>query len=266
MKIEKYPEKGAIYIGVNPGIIQEIRDSATSLKKHNDIHITYFSDRPYDARKYSCFDKVIGIPTRSVRKGLKNKPHYPDQGIIAKTFHISKSPYQKTLFLDCDIYVCGDIMDLFQLLDDGNFDMAFGNDEAHLSARRYYKDMPECFTKPNLGVILYRKNKITDKFFGVWQDEFENLVASGVGNPDEITFTKALWESKEMRYAILPTEYNCRFIFPYIARGFVKMFHGRTDKPEKLNEEINKIAGTYRVGYKDRILATHRPMVGFESQ
>ena len=261
----KLPARGFVYIGVNKGIFGETCKAAKNLKVyHPKAHVTFFTDNPDGAKKHSCFDNIIEIPSHTSVPVLRHKKAYPDQGIIAKTYYMSKSPYKYTLFLDCDTYFVGQVWDLFSLLEDGNFDMAFANDEAHMSAKRYFKDIPECLTKPNLGVVLFRKNRRTKNFFKVWWKTFYELFLAGIGNPDEVTFTKAMWDCKSLRYAILPTEYNCRFIFPYIARGKVNVFHGRYGKLEKLAAKVNKYTGTYRVGYNEKILAVHKPITGFQ--
>ena len=259
------PKRGFVYIGVNEGMLDETRKSAESLKEHHrDAHVTFFTDNPVEASKLSCFDNVIRIPSRTSIPVLKDKKHYPDQGIIAKTYYMSKSPYRYTLFLDGDVLFCDNVLDLFELLEDGNFDMAFANDEAHVSGKKYYDDVPECFTKPNLGVVLFRRNITTNKFFKIWWNTFHELVLSGIGNPDEATFVKAMWDCKSLKYATLPSEYNCRFIFPYIVRGKVKIFHGRNDKLDKIAIHVNKFTNTYRVGFDEKIIAVHKPITGFK--
>lgn len=105
---------GVIYVAVNPetspspfkfnsgkkSILRDVLNSIKSLKKSNpDLDVTVFSDFDKELFCKSSVDKIIPI---------KN-----DYGFLPKVFGILNSPYEKTIFLDCDTYVNQDISSLF---------------------------------------------------------------------------------------------------------------------------------------------------------
>ena len=89
-------------------ILKDVLGSINSLKKSNpNLNVTVFSDFHERLLNESRVDQIIPI---------KN-----DFGFIPKVFGIKNSPYEKTIFLDCDTYVAKDISCLFNKLDGSDF-------------------------------------------------------------------------------------------------------------------------------------------------
>ena len=58
----------------------------------------------------------------------------------------------------------------------------------------------------NSGVILYKKNRATNKLFQKWKSAYHN----NNFKKDQVTLRELLWKSN-LRFLILPPEYNIRF-------------------------------------------------------
>ncbi|MDX2099463.1 MAG: hypothetical protein SFW36_16915, partial [Leptolyngbyaceae cyanobacterium bins.59] len=142
------------------------------------------------------------------------------------------SPYDYTLALDTDTYICHDITDLFRLLE--RFDIAAAHAPVRLSpqagdfSQTYQNDeIPEGFPEMNCGCILFKKTKQVEDFFADWLHLYQAQIQQAVQpSHDQASFRAALYKS-DLKIGILPPEYNCRFIFPCFVSGPVKILHGR---------------------------------------
>ena len=237
--------KGVIYITTGKKYVEEVIRSAASLKKHMPkLPITIFSDEELSS---SLFDKVIKI---------KN----PKYRMEDKSENISKSPYDYTLFLDADTYICDDISELFELLN--RFDIGL----AHAKIRKDYfrKGIPDSFPEFNGGVILFKKSPKMNNFFSEWRKLYSKDKNKDVSNfyseeflkykgkeflsrKKEITIKKGINEQpslgealykSNLRISILPEEYNLRMSIGYVG-GKVKIIHTHAKNPEKIAEIIN---------------------------
>lgn len=154
---------------------------------------------------------------------------------------LARTPFEQTLFLDTDTYLCEPVRELFELLERCDIAMAHapmrvtGNVPAPAS-------FPEC----NSGVIAYNSNERTRSLFSSWERFYAEQLATTGQPDDQPALRRALWES-EARLAILPPEYNFRFAMPSFAgRGKVKILHGRHADMPKLAARLNQ-SGSPRV-------------------
>ncbi len=187
------PNRGVIYIAFGDLYIAEAIHSATSLKQHSQLPATIFTDRE---TKAGCFDREIIISPQHKR---------------AKIDFLSQSPYERTLYLDSDTEVTHDISDVFDLLD--RFDIAAAHDHSRKSSRwsqavPAYAAIPYAFSEYNGGVVLYRKNDLTDQFFEDWRRIF-TLNKDLTHGQDQCSFRIALWQS-QLSIGTLPPEFNVR--------------------------------------------------------
>ena len=84
-------------------------------------------------------------------------------GYLARIPRLASSPYERTLFLDSDTYVCGGpLTGAFDLLDE--FDIALAH--APLRAIPEVAGVPDAFPEYNAGVILFADRR---KFRPVWR-------------------------------------------------------------------------------------------------
>jgi hypothetical protein len=239
--------QGAIYVAFGPEYVSEALVSAASLKRNMpDLPVTLFCDGdvacPY-------VDQVV----RAARDDA-----FP--GCAAKIPHIAASPYDRTLFLDSDTYVCGDLTPLLALMD--VFDLA----AAHAPARAIYEveGVPDSFPEFNTGVILFRRSPGVQRVLSSWAELFardlERLRRDELrwlcpGDRrwhtlnDQGAFRGALYRSG-VRVATLPPEYNCRFTVPGFVDGPVRIMHGRGLDLPRVAATINAVST--RRGYQER--------------
>jgi len=218
--------KGVIYIARGKKCNDEAIRSAASLKdKSPGMSATIFSTEEI---KSPLFDKIIPIE----KEDLSDKGPY-----LEKVKHMYSSPYEHTLFLDSDTFVCGDISELFVLLE--KFDVA----AAHAELRQSYevKWSPQCFPDLNTGVILFKKSPAVLAAFSEWFALYKEYVKKieGIHICDQAAFREVLYKNN-LKIAILTPEYNCRFIYPVYVDNEVKILHGRHPDLARVAREINK--------------------------
>lgn len=204
--------RGFVYIATGDQFVEEAKISAKSVKTlMPDVPITLFTDQEIDTE---LFDDVT----------LIDKPRY-DFG--DQVFHLDQTPYERTIFLDSDIYLDEGIYDVFDVLDE--FDIAAGQDTRNYSSKRVdFKGVdriPDCFSEYNSGVVAFRMNSTTRDFFEIWKEAYEEVIDRGQIH-NQAAFRYALYHS-DARIATLPQEYNCLFRNPGQVYGKVKVFHGR---------------------------------------
>jgi hypothetical protein len=239
--------RGVVYIATGEEYIEEALASAASLKREMPgLPVTLFCD---DEAACSGVGEVVRIAA---------DPAFP--GCASKIPHLAASPYDETLFLDSDTYVCGDLSDLFAVL--GAFDLA----AAHAPARAIYEveGVPDSFPEFNTGVILFRRSLGVQGVLCSWAELFAHDLERLRRDElcwvcpadrrwhtlnDQGAFRGALYRSG-VRVATLPPEYNCRFTVPGFVDGPVRILHGRGLDLPQVAATINAIST--RRGYQER--------------
>jgi hypothetical protein len=223
---------GVVYVATGKQrYIDEACISASSLKKHMpDLPITLFSDQ---AVTISCFDECRTIESSG-------------SGILDKALGMQQSPYDYTLFLDTDTYVCSDFLELFTLLD--KYDIAAVLNEHRTGTFEDLRWDYQCIKNDegkliypmyNSGVILYKKSPEISQFFSNWIALTKQRDYKGKITDDQISFQHTLYSSN-LRTVVLPPEYNCRFTYPLGVCGTVKILHGRHKNLAAIAREINR--------------------------
>ncbi len=229
--------RGIVYVAIGQKYVNEACKSASSLKDNiRNIHITIFSSQNVQNQ---CFDEVVLV------KDSQN-------GYLDKILCMSNSPYEHTIFLDTDTYVCEDFSELFTLLE--KYDI--GAAEAELRAGNNllgetynYQDIKDIdgkfiFPMYNSGVIIYRKSPQLSQFFSDWLTLAEKqMQEKGIVYGDQPAFQITLHNSN-LREVVLTPEYNCRFIFPVCVSGTVKILHGMHPDILTVAKEINSDIST----------------------
>ncbi len=151
------------------------------------------------------------------------------------------TPFERTVFLDTDTWLCEPVPEMFAILD--RHDVAMAHAPMRFTAT---SSVPPTFPECNSGVIAYHLNDRTRSLFSLWEKLYqERLTSTGVID-DQPSLRDALWQS-DVSFATLPPEYNFRFIMPAFAgRGSVKILHGRHPDYEALSASLNK-SGSPRV-------------------
>jgi len=206
-------EQGIIYIATGEAFVEEARISAESAKEvMPGVPVTLFTDVDADADE--VFDEV---------QDIKSPRHdFGDQ-----VQEIDRTPYERTIFLDSDIYLDASIADLFDVLDE--FDIAVAHNQRNYSSERVdfeaVKAIPNCFPEYNSGVVAFEQNATVTDFFDSWRDTYAEVVDRGQIH-NQAAFRLALYRS-DVRIATIPSAYNCVFRRPGCVNGKVKAFHGR---------------------------------------
>lgn len=219
---------GIVYAAVGERHLRRLKTSLASLTKvMPEIPITLFTDVPVvDLR----WENIIVEPS--------------EIQFMDKILAMQRSPYDRTVFLDADTYVCYDFSDVFSILD--RFDMAVAHDTYRMyvcdfeRVREIAYQIPESFPFLNSGVIAFRRSKIVVEFFQNWKTIHErntNVVPSGGG--DQLAFREALYFS-DLRFSALAHEYNCRFVTPVFVNERVKILHGPYRDFDALEDEVNR--------------------------
>lgn len=216
-------EKGVFYIATGSSYINEAIKSAKSLKLHNQLPVTIHSDEHIET---PVFDKTEILPN-------------PQYDFSDSLFTFESLPYDRTLFLDTDTYILGDITGIFSLLN--HFDIAV----AHNPYRNYCNkdesnaDIPDSFPQFNTGVVAIRKNSATKKMLDEWNRLFYDKYSFNM-DYNQPAFREAIYRS-DVRIATLPPEYNYYFTYPSYAGGPVKILHANHDILYHYLEDIGDI-------------------------
>jgi hypothetical protein len=151
------------------------------------------------------------------------------------------APFEKTVFLDTDTWLCEPVPEMFSILD--RHDVAMAHAPMRFTAT---SSVPPTFPECNSGVIAYHLNDRTRWLFALWEKLYQERLASTGVIDDQPSLRDALWRS-DASFATLPPEYNFRFIMPAFAgRGGIKILHGRHPDYEVLAASLNK-SGSPRV-------------------
>jgi hypothetical protein len=204
--------RGIVYIATGNQFVTEARVSArTVLERMPDVNITLITDISVDVPE---FDTVMTL--------ADPRDDFGDQ-----VYALDRTPYDRTVFLDTDIYLTEAIDDMWDLLDE--FDIAAAHNKVNWSSDRIdvpeVTALPECFPEYNSGVVAFKKNERVDGFFEEWRNAYRKVLASGQIH-NQAAFRVALYRS-DVRIATLPTTYNCVFRRPGCVNGKIKAFHGR---------------------------------------
>lgn len=203
---------GVVYIAAGDGFVAEATISAKSVKSvMPNIPITLITDKNPDSE---YFDEIIPLDN-------------PRNDGGDRVFNAEETPYEKTLYLDTDIYVAESVEDIFQLLD--SFDVALCINQANYISDELeiaeITDLPDSFPEYNGGVIGYRKNPRTADFLSRWKDAYSRALECGqIHNQAALRY--ALYHS-DVRIATMRNQYNCVYRRPGCVNGRVKVFHGR---------------------------------------
>jgi hypothetical protein len=198
---------GFLYIATGEDFVEEARISAKTVnRQHQDIPICLITDVKITD---DVFDEVIRLEN-------------PAYGFEDQIYNLDRTPFDRTIYLDTDIYADGSVADVFDLLD--QFDMAVTHN--HDGKAWPVEGVPESFPEFNTGVIAYRLTNQFRSLLTMWEDVYIEKKQTDETVQNQPTFRQAVYES-DIRFATLRQEYNCAFWTPGYAVGEVKLFHGR---------------------------------------
>lgn len=182
-------DRGVIYCAIGDKYIEQVITSANGVKKHNpNLKVALFSDKvvkhPSIDINIDIFEKKKDIDAYDILKATDRLPSM-------KIMICNRSPFEKTLSLDSDTYVRGNIEDVFDYLD--MHDMLFTKHDNCLwepisgtwrsrvtkfisfSLNNWY----------NAGVIAYKNTKHVNRFLSLWRDVTIGKTGSNVDLKDK---------------------------------------------------------------------------------
>ncbi|MBX3728392.1 MAG: hypothetical protein KF858_04335 [Candidatus Sumerlaeia bacterium] len=212
---------GVVYAATGARHVREALRSARTLRRHMPtVPICLLSAEPVQSPLLT-FNVVL--------EGLHDHER--------PKLHLDASPFERTLYLDSDTLVAGDLAPVFEVLD--RFDFA-----AHQYSSGYHytlEGLPNTFPEFNSGVLAFRRTSGTDAFFAAWRDNYARLGE----RVDQPSLRVTLYES-DLRVATLPPEYNFMPYFPNYATDRVRILHGRPHEAlVALERDMNR-----RLGYR----------------
>lgn len=202
--------KGVIYVATGGKYIDEAKKSARSVANKLGAKIVLYTDSPSNIND-PIFDETKKISNPIYRSGDKIKC-------------MKRSPFDETLFLDTDTYVCSDISQIFDLLDRYDLAAPYAPNRVNEEA---IEDIPDTFPEINTGVVLFKKSKAFMEFVDVWAKRYKVHEKQGF-TIDQASFRESLYYT-DIRHHVLPPEYNMRFenVSVGYVSGDVKIMHGR---------------------------------------
>ena len=204
---------GYLYIAIGEMFRYEAERSARSLKRFTKHPVCLVTDDAEFTSKE--FDQVIRV--ENIGRSFE-----------VKITGMQLSPFDKTVFLDTDTFICNPIDDIFELLD--YFDMATTLDVKGYSVNFWKQYQPEYKIKLkgvlhefNTGVVGFNKNTEVMKFFDTWLLIHRELNMYA----DMPTFREAFLKHP-VRIGILPHEFNLTGLKSMvIVYGKVRIIHDR---------------------------------------
>lgn len=117
---------------------------------------------------------------------------------------LRRSRFEKTIYLDADLYVLAPIDDVFDVLD--RFDIALAHDQRRSgtsTTRMWRRAIPAAFPQLNGGLFAARA---TAEFLQLLQDAENHMLAEDLPR-DQMALRELIFDS-DLRLAVLPPEYN----------------------------------------------------------
>jgi hypothetical protein len=233
-----------VYVATGERHLREAAASLASLRRHEPrLPVTMFVDQ---AGRPSLTEWGLTASTGDAPPDILDLPD-PTYSWADKPLALSRDEAldEEVLFLDSDTRICGPIEEIFDLLE--AFDLAAAHAPVRLASRQppsLSDRAPTAFPELNTGVIAFRRTAAVARLFERWRRlhlDVRSTVEHGTVG-DQATFRVALFES-DIRFAVLPPEYNCRFTFPTYVHGPVRILHGRAPDLERIEREMNAVSG-----------------------
>ena len=238
-------QNGAIYILTqNDRYVNLALQSIASVKRvMPDLPVTVFSQFPISS---PLIERVISVQPAQ-------------DGFYDKTRIMRDSPYERTMFIDADIFVVEPFPELFELLD--RFDIAATHEE-YVNTDWFHryprKDIPTSFPEFNTGIMVFKRGPQIDALMKDWEGLYAAYLAEKPGQPinDQPFFRAAIYYS-EARVATLTREYNRKFRGQGYLNGAVKILHGHVDL-ELDSQWVGKANGVLNASQRPRVYIAGR--------
>lgn len=198
--------QGVLYIATGEEYLHQAKLSAQTVRRHTDLPIAVVTDRSVEN---DCFDRVIVVDN-------------PEDSFADKPKYIDRSPFDRTLYLDTDAFLIGNVSELLTMLE--NVDIATAIDpyewELRVDQQRSFDDVPMSVPIYQTGVIAYKHTSRTKELFDTWYNIQENTDIKR----DQASFRPALYRT-ELQFCSFSHQYNFLTKWPLHAVGEVKVLH-----------------------------------------
>lgn len=202
-------ECGSLYVATGERFVRRAERSAQSLRQVlPGVPIALASDR----EKPGAFDLGLRVPA--------------GDGYRAKILAMRETPFERTLFLDADTYVVGDLACVFELLE--HFDMALAHAPVHVTLP--LDDVPDAYPEFNTGVIAFRRSPSVRAVLDEWLLEYDRLQPFDPPSKDQPSFRRVSFRARGLRVATLTPEFNLRFAMTGAINQRVRILHGGGDE------------------------------------
>ena len=198
--------RGILYFAKGDEFVKEATISAHRVKSvMPECPIALVADQKPSA---DCFDDVILDETPFLKQD--------------KARAMQRTPYERTLYLDTDIYLEESVSEMFEIID--KFDVAIRQDGdlIHIPGdeNEIVDGVPPGVPEFNAGVILYRDSKSVMDMLEDWESR-----CLPEHEWDQRSLRPALYHS-DVRICPLEHRYNCMYRYDNTVSGSVKVFHG----------------------------------------
>jgi hypothetical protein len=175
-------------------------------------------------------------------------------GFYDKARTMLDSPYQRTIFIDADIYVTNPFWELFDLLD--RFDCAANHEEySNTDWDNHYPrpDVPASFPEYNTGILVYKRSPTLDRMLIHWGQLYREFLEQNPGKAinDQPFFRVAAYFG-DSRIATLGREYNCKFRGQGYLNREVKLLHGHV-RFQMNPRYMQRVAGIINASQRPRV-------------
>lgn len=231
----KDESRGVLYAVTGESNLAETLFSAASLKRcMPELSITLVTDV---SGATGPFETVIHVPTDAYDRAYTIRA-------------MQRLPYERTLYLDSDTYICARLDSVFEVLE--RHDMA--GVIVHGLPKYETGAVPEAFPSVNGGVLAFKRNDRTNRFLAAWLATYEahnakdrrDSVAPGQKAkrflPNQPSLRETLFAS-DVRFGALLQTYNCRLDHLNIVDGEVKILHGGHADLARIAREVNEYHG-----------------------
>lgn len=206
--------------------------SEKSVRKVLDVHYKYAVESVKSIKKFHDIPCILYTNIKDIVTGFDKIIH--TEGVVDRWAYkytcLLDSPFDQTLHIDCDTYVCNDFIHAFTLLD--RFDLILPLSPWYWSSNPL--GVEKCFPEFAGGFLLWKKNNKMQKLFSDVLAE----VSSRIAGCDEPYLRKVLYYS-EVRFSVIPWEYTCVFNLPGYVTNNVKILHGKYTDINKVASAIN---------------------------
>ena len=201
-------DEGFLLIATGKDYIEEAVTTAKSIQRHSEKPVALVSDRSVNAE---CFNEVI-------------VDENPTHSLFDKPRNMGKTPFDKTIFVDTDVYVTSPVPELFKVLEKVDIATTIDPNEygGRLAKDSHFDDIPESVPIFQTGVICYSSTASVERLFDTWVDIHQEKVETLL--TDQSSFRLALYQ-ENVNHLALSDLYNCLGTWPMQVTGEVKIIH-----------------------------------------